>query len=102
MSLINQVQTPTVLDQIKNANTRCLQMMKITAKQTYDLVWKNYKKSPEEVLSILGTDAKSAFIAHEKLQDLIKEIDPNYEKLESNKSITINDDGTVTINVDPS
>ena len=92
-----QAQLPTVLDQIKSENTRCLSVMKDTARVVFQLLWHSTDKTPQEVCDVMGTDAAKGFLAHAKLQELIYLIDPTWVPLVPPVSYTINQNGTVTI-----
>lgn len=97
MSLIMQQNQPSVVEQIKRVNSGCLYQMKQSAKQTYDLLWHNKDKTPQEVCDLLGVDAASGFDIHGALQTLIYQLDNSWVPLVPTHSYVKNVDGTVTI-----
>jgi hypothetical protein len=101
MSLIKSEQLPTVKDHIVDVNTSCLINMKNSAKINFELFWFNPEKTPQEICDMFGTDAVKAFQAHSKLQELIYFLDPSWEPLVPPYTYVSNQNGTITINVDP-
>ena len=98
MALINSQQSVySVLDKIKSQNTNCLQVMKNTAIQVFQMTWQHESLSSQQVCDLMGTEVAKGFEAHAKLQELIYLIDPTWVPLVPPKSYIKNDDGTVTI-----
>ena len=100
MSLISptlQPPSPTVLNALQVQNTMCLQVMKSTAKNVFEIVWHNGSLTPQQVCDAMGVDAVKGFDAHSALQELIYAIDPSWVPLEPAYNYTKNANGTVTI-----
>ena len=100
MSLIKNPLIPppiTALDEIKMQNTMCLQVMKATAKNVFEIMWNNPTLTPQQICDQMGTNATLAFEAHSKLQELIYLIDPSWEPLVPPFEYTKNQNGTITI-----
>jgi len=100
MALIKQPQPepqPTALDRIVDENTRCLSVMKDTARAVFQLLWHSTDKTPQQVCDMMNTDAAQGFLAHSKLQELIYLIDPTWVPLVPPVSYTVNQNGTVKI-----
>lgn len=97
MALINQIQPSSALTQIKNLSTALVNQMKYTARQQFDLVWKNPNKTAQEVSDMLGVEACAAMDAHYNLQVLIMSIDNSWVPLTTPLPYTRNLDGTITV-----
>ena len=97
MALIKDADKVSLSDVIKIQNTVCLNQMKRTAKNVFNLVWNNSSLSPQEVCDVLGVDAAKGFDAHAKLQELIYFIDSSWVPLVPPVAYVKNEDGTVTI-----
>lgn len=102
MSLIKRNEPPTEIERIQIANTQCLNVMKSTARSTFDLVWNNQNKTPQEICDMFGVDAVKAFDLHSKLQTLIYSIDNSWVPLVPPLERVENEDGTITIVTPPS
>lgn len=93
MALIKQT-TMTDLEKVQIQNTQCLQVMKMTAKRTFDLAWKN----PVEFFAQVGTDGKKSIELHYQMQLMIAALDPSWVYLVPPYNYTIDDQtGIVTI-----
>jgi hypothetical protein len=101
MSLIKEISQPTLKEEILAENTACLIQMKRSAHQVFDLFWNNPEKNAQEVCDLFGTDAAQAFLAHSKLQELIYLLDSSWVGLVPLYPYTINQDGSVTIEIPP-
>lgn len=88
---------PTKLDLIQDENTRLLQIMKTSAKRSFDIFWHSKDKTPQEIAAMLGPDGAKAMELHGKLQELIYATDPTWVPLVPPKAYTKNQDGTLTI-----
>jgi len=80
---------------MENLNT--LNFLKTRVKISFDLVWNNPIATPQEIFDSFGTNASKLFQTAGKTIEFIKSFDPSYEPPISNKTYTINEDGTVTI-----
>lgn len=101
MSLIKRPTPPTEIEKIQMANTQCLNVMKATAKNTFDLFWNNPRKTAQEICDQFNTDASKAFDLHAGLQQLIYAIDNTWVPLTPLVPYTVNENGSVTINYPP-
>lgn len=106
MSILNEPQTTPIDPALRAAN-----MLRNITRQTYQnmiqsfnqgakLFWDNQQATPEQISSVLGTDAKEIFELHYRLGQLIATVKPEDIVEGSNLvgNFTMNEDGTVTIN----
>jgi len=61
MSLITSSPILTTKDKILFDNTACLNQMKRTAKNVFNLFWNNPSQTAQQVCTSFGTDAVTAF-----------------------------------------
>ncbi len=85
------------VEKIAKHNAYCLSVMKMTAKNTYDLLWLNKNKTPQDICNSLGAEAVKAFELHGALQELIYSLDNSWVPLVPLKKYTKNENGTVSI-----
>lgn len=97
MGLIKQGVPPTTVEKIRMANTQCLNIMKMTARNTFNMLWNNPDKTAQEVCNDLGVDAGKAFDLHSNLQGLIYSIDNTWVPLVPLYPYVLNLDGSITI-----
>ena len=91
---------PSVQDavnQIKTTTTQLYRMMKQMHTQSFNTVWNNPSYTPQEIVTAFGTDAVALFTLSYQLQEILKAADPNYVILMPTATVTLNEDGTVTI-----
>lgn len=85
-------------DEIATVNAQALLHLKESLKAAFLILWQNDGASPQKILDAGGTKAAQLFIASQKVQLLIKELDPSFELMPSPTPVTINQDGTVVVN----
>lgn len=78
-------------------NTHCLNVLRATATDTFNMFWHSADKTPQEVCDYLGVDAGKSFTAHQKIQELIYLLDSTWVPLSPPLEYVVNGDGTVTI-----
>lgn len=97
MSLLNQqgVAVNSVKDQITMFYNNTVQQMA----SIFNAIWNDPNNTPQQIVSGFGTDAALLFSALDTLQNLAKAINPSYVILvpPTGYTVTINNDGTVTI-----
>jgi hypothetical protein len=71
--------------------------IKLQHDRAFNLIWKNEKYTPEEMVTELGEDARVIFEMSSDLQSLLKKANPKYDKLMPTKKVKLNNDGTVTL-----
>ena len=71
--------------------------IKARHEEIFNLLWENSKVTPQEILDKYGTEAKDLFIFSEKIQTLLKQVDPSYEELETPNEYTVLEDGSVEV-----
>ena len=92
----------SLANEIRRRNTELRNTMEEQHKQIFNLIWNiaPLSENPiQDLLDVFGADAVKLFVLSSKIQDILKDADPNYQVLEPPKDYTINDDGTVTINL---
>lgn len=60
-------------------------------------LWKHPSITIEQFLAKYGTDAKALFEVSSLIQQVLAKTNPSYQPLAPLKPVTLNDDGTVTI-----
>lgn len=105
MSLINVSTGPADL---ATKQAKCKQSIQQTLNAQYKsiifnftrifaLVWDNNDLTPQQVMDALGTDAAQLFQIASAMQTAVNSIQPDSLPQSPPKSVTANDDGTVTI-----
>ena len=105
---MNDILTPQPIDSatkakleainLGNYNKWALQNMIDNYEHAFKLVWNNPSAPTQDILNQFGTSAVQLFAASAKIAALIKELKPDYVSPIPG-GFTINQDGTVTINI---
>jgi hypothetical protein len=95
--IISQPQPSDFFSLLVTKNTHCLNVLKATATDTFNMFWYSADKTPQEVCDYLGVDAGISFTAHQKIQELIYLLDATWIPLSPPLAYVVNEDGTVTI-----
>lgn len=82
---------------IKELAGAALNLLIMSVKQSYDMIWKSEDHTPQEMFDSFGSDAAQLLLASSETQKLIKKLKPDYQYLKSPNSLTINEDGTVVV-----
>lgn len=94
---------PTVDQIVVNLKTSNFTFYSSVNKQHSSLfraIWNNANYTPKEIIDGFGVDGAALFQLSSNLQQILASVDPEYIPLRPTNAFTINEDGTVTIDMD--
>lgn len=84
---------------IKEGNFQLYNLMKSQHAKLFNMIWSSVDFTPKEVIEAFGTDAATLFQLSGNIQSMLVSVDPNYVPLSPKFAYTINQDGTVTVDM---
>lgn len=97
----NQSQTiQEAVSNLKKQNYAFFSLIKNQHTQLFNNIWKNPKFTSKEIIEGFGTDAVALFQLSSNLQALLYTTDNTYIPLQPLKSFVINQDGSITVDMD--